>query len=385
MDFSLTKELIDIQKAAGEFAKGEFDPDVALEHDEKQAFPLQIWKKAGKLGFIGVQIPEGYNGQGLGLLENTLITEAFCRQNSGIGMALALSDFGSELIRKFGNEDQKKRFLPPIGQGKSLITMACLEEDSSLTVPATTAKIVPDGFMVNGKKSFVPLGNLAEHLVVLCGVHSGNDPEEAIIIVKRNEEGVESLSMGEKAGMRMIPMDYVYFKGVKISKEGVIGQPERSPFYLREIFDEVRIETGAMGVGIAQGGLDMALEYSKKRVAFGRAIVDFDVIRNRLADMYADVEMARLITYKAAWAFDRGRPDKRFSVMSKMIPAQTACRVTHEALQIYGGQGYMKEGRIEQFYRDAKVLNLFLEPGHMQRNLLADEIAGKRGHSPREV
>lgn len=385
MDFSLTKEQMDIQKAAGEFAKGEFDPDAALEYDEKQAFPRQIWKKAGELGFIGVQIPEEYEGQGLGLLENALITETFCRKNSGIGMALALSDFGSEMIRKYGNEHQKKRFLPPIGQGKSLITMACLEEDSSLIEQATTAKNTINGFIIKGKKSFVPLGSLAEHLVVLCRVPAENDSEQAIMIVKRDEKGLESHSMGEKVGMRMVPVDHIFFNDVTVPKENVIGQGERRFSYLSDVFDEVRIETGAMGVGIAQGGLDMALEYSKKRVAFGRVIVDFNIIRNRLADMYADVEMARLITYKAAWAFDWGRSDKRFSLMSKMIAAQSACRVTHEALQIYGGQGYMKEGRIEQFYRDAKVLDLFLEPGQVQRSMLADEIAGKRGHSLKGV
>ena len=139
----------------------------------------------------------------------------------------------------------------------------------------------------------------------------------------------------------------------------------------------MRIITGAMGIGIAQGGLDKALEYSKKRKQFGNTIASFDVIRNKLADMYIDVEMARLITYKAAWSFDTGKPDSRAILMSKMIASKAAYRNAYEAVQIHGGYGYMTEGHIEHFYRDAKVLDLFLEPGYIQRNMLADHLLGR--------
>jgi alkylation response protein AidB-like acyl-CoA dehydrogenase len=131
-------------------------------------------------------------------------------------------------------------------------------------------------------------------------------------------------------------------------------------------------------VGIAQGGLDRALDYAKKREQFGKTIVNFDAIRNKLADMYMDVELARLVTYKAAWSFDQGRPDYRCSLMAKSVGSKTAYKVTYDALQIHGGLGYMKEGHIEHFFRDAKVLDLFLEPGKMQRRQLAEEIIGKK-------
>ena len=141
MDFSLTTEQRDIQKAAEEFAKGEFDPDAALEYDEKQEFPSTLWKKACELGFVGIHFPEEYGGPGFGLLENALITEAFCRQDSGIGMALALSDCGSEMILRHGDENQKRQVLSFIAQGEGLVTMAALEEGYSLAPLSTTAKV----------------------------------------------------------------------------------------------------------------------------------------------------------------------------------------------------------------------------------------------------
>jgi acyl-CoA dehydrogenase len=378
MDFSLTKEQIDIQKAAEEFAKGEFDPDAALEYDEKQEFPSTIWKKACELGFVGTQYPEEYGGPGFGLLGNALITEAFCRQDSGIGMALALSDFGSEMILRHGDENQKSKVLPVIAQGKGLVTMAALEEGYSLAPLSTTAKLKKDGYIIEGKKTFVTLGSLADYMIVVCQSRSDDPYAQSVILLEAKVDNLEAFSMGKRMGMRMVPMDQVSFNHVKAPKENKIGQEDKGYLQLKEFLDEMRIEAGAMGVGIAQGSLDRALDYGKKREQFGKTIVNFDAIRNKLADMYVDVEMARLVTYKAAWSFDRARPDYRSSLMAKSVASRTAYRVAYDALQIHGGLGYMTESHIEHFLRDAKVLDLFLEPGKMQRSRLADEITGKR-------
>jgi acyl-CoA dehydrogenase len=376
MDFHLTTEQRDIQKAASEFAKGEFDPDAALDYDLKQQFPLNIWKNACELGFIGVCFPEEYGGQELGLLENALIVEAFCRQDSGVGMALALSDFGSEMIVRNGNEDQKKKILPFIAQGEGIVTSAFLEEGYVLAPFVTTAKISNNGCMINGMKSFVTLASIADYIIVVCQTRLDTPHAQTVILLKREIDGIEVSSMGEKVGMRMVPVDQVFFTNVCVPAENIVGQEDTGYFQLQDFFNEMRIKTGAMGIGIAQGGLDKALEYSKKRKQFGKPIASFDAIRNKLADMHIDVEMARLITYKAAWSFDKGKPDFQAILMSKMIASKTAYRATYDAVQIYGGYGYMTEGHIEHFYRDAKVLDLFLEPGQIQRNMLADHILG---------
>ena len=376
MDFELTAEQKDIQKAALEFARGEFDPDDALEYDRNQQFPSKIWKMACELGFIGLHFPEQYEGQELGLLENALAVEAFCRQDPGIGMALALSDFGSEMVLRHGNEDQKKLILPLIAQGKGMLTMAFLEEDYSLAPLATTAKADENGYVIDGKKSFVTLGSLADYMIVACRTGQDDPSLQSVILLEKGVDGIKIASMGEKVGMRMIPMDVVHLTGVSVSQENRIGGEDRGLFQLRDFLNEMRIETAAIGVGIAQGGLDRALDYGKKREQFGKAIIRFDAIRNKLADMYMEVELARLITHKAAWSFDNKKPDNRAILMSKSVAASAAYRVTYDAVQIYGGLGYMTESHIERFYREAKALDFFLEPGQMQRDMLADDMAG---------
>ena len=378
MDFSLNNEQVDIQKAAQEFAKGEFDPDAALQHDQEQEFPSALRKKAAELGFVGIHIPEEYGGQGLGLIENALVVEAFCRYDSGLGMALALSDFGFEIILRQGNEDQKQRILPGIAQAKGIPTVAWFEEGYPLYPLNTFAKKQDHEYALQGGKSFVPLARMARYLIVICQTGADDPFAQSVLLLEDMEEGIQVTSMGGMVGMRMIPMDEVSFHSPGIPEANRIGEENRGHHYLMDFFHEMRIETGAMGVGIAQGALDRALDYSKKREQFGRSIATFDVIRNKLADMFVNTELARLAVYRAAWSFDSGRPDPQAMVMAKLIGAKTAYGVAFDAVQIHGGLGYMKESAIEHFFRDAKVLDLFLEPGQIQRDMVADHMLGER-------
>jgi alkylation response protein AidB-like acyl-CoA dehydrogenase len=228
----------------------------------------------------------------------------------------------------------------------------------------------------------VTLGRLANYMIVVCQSKPDDPHAQSLILLDAKGDNVEAVSMGKRMGMRMVPMDRISFNHVRVPKENKIGEEDKGYWQFREFLSEIRIEAGAMGVGIAQGGLDRALGYAKKREQFGKTIVNFDAIRNKLADMYMEVELARLATYKAAWSFDHGRPDYRSSLMAKSIGSRTAYRVTYDALQIHGGLGYMTEGHVEHFFRDAKVLDLFLEPGKMQRRQLAEEITGKRNGNP---
>ena len=184
--------------------------------------------------------------------------------------------------------------------------------------------------------------------------------------------------MGDMVGMRMIPMDEISFLSSKIPESNRIGEENRGRDYLMDFFGEMRIETAAMAVGIAQGALDRSLEYSKKREQFGRNIATFDVIRNKIADMFMNTELARLAVYKAAWSFDAGKPDPQAMLLAKHICAKTAYSVAFDAVQIHGGLGYMKESDIEHYFRDAKVLDIFLEPGQIQKDLVADHLLGER-------
>jgi acyl-CoA dehydrogenase len=377
MDFQLTAEQRDIQTAAREFALGEFDPDMAMEYDEKQEFPVNIWKKACELGFLGARFPEETGGQGCGMLEHSLIIESFCRQDSGMGTALALAGFGSGMILRHGREDQKAVILPLVARGQGIVTAAVLEEASGFSPIETSAQPTGHGYRINGAKCFVTLGAMASYMIVAC--RSGPDAfyEQWNFLLEPSLEGISISGMGDKVGMRMIPVDRVTFDGVIASEETIVGRNQAGEEQLRDFFSEVRIETAAMGLGIAQGAWDRAAAYSKKRVQFGKAIVNFGAIRNKLADTYLDIETARLITYKAAWSFDRGRLDARESLMARMTATRAAYRTAYEAVQVFGGYGYMTEAHIERFYRDAKALELLIEQAPIQRALLADQLLGK--------
>ena len=377
MDFNLTKEQADIQKAAREFAAGEFDPDSILEWDRNQEFPVSVWKKACALGFQGVHFPEAYGGQGLELLDHALIIEAFCRQDSGIGTAVALSDFGAESVLAHGTEEQKREVLPFLAQGKGWMTVAFLEKGYDLSTFQTLYRKNGKGYRIHGKKFYVTLADVAEYIVVVCQAESSESAGQSAFLLKRGSRGIEQESMGDKLGMRMIPMLNVSFHDVAVTARNLIGEEGKGASYLREFLNTARVEAGAAAVGIAQGAFDRALEYAKKREQFGKAIVTFDPIKHKLADMLVRVEAARGIVYRAVLLLDQKKPEDRWPVLAKMVAAKAALEVANDAVQIHGGYGYMTEGQVEHFYRDAKALDLFMESGSIEKSLLGDQIAGR--------
>jgi len=379
VDFNLSEEQIDIQKAAREFAQGEFDPEHALDLDRNGQFPLKIWKKACNLGFIGIHFPNRYGGQDLGLLENVLIVEEFCRQHSGIGMALGLSDFGSEMILRFGNDDQKRRYLPPIAKGENASSLAYMEEGqiNDFSFFNTVAVRNSQGYLINGEKLFVVNGTLPGPIIVLCQLNNPEFDEQVALIVEKNSEGPAVSMMGGQMGMRMVPMVSLTFNNLKVPHENLIGDEGNGRFQFINFLNEMRIEVSAMGIGIAQGAFDLALTYSKQRVQFDQKIASFEAIRNKLADMVTRIEMARLLTYKAAWDFDQNGGNVMLNCMAKMISAETAFEVADDALHIFGGYGYIVENQIEHFYRDARMVNTFGEVGRTQKKLIANKVIGK--------
>lgn len=377
MDFNFTKEQADIQKAAGEFAKGEFDPDRILEWDHHQEFPVSIWKKACDLGFQGVHFPETLGGQGLELIDHALIIEAFCRQDSGVGIAVALSDFGAEMVLSHGTEEQKKQVVPFLVQGKACLTLAFLEEGYDLSTFQTISHKNGNGYVIRGKKSYVTLAGMARHVVVVCQAESGDPARQSVFLVPMDSKGINRANMGEKLGMRMIPMQSVSFQDVVVAGKDLVGQEGKGHPYVRAFMDTARVEAAAAGVGIAQGAFDRALDYAKKREQFGKAIVTFDPVKNKLADMATRVEMARWAVYRAASWVDQKKPEGRWTILAKMVAAKAALEVASDAVQIHGGYGYMTEGVVEHFYRDAKALDLFMESGSIEKSLLGDLIAGR--------
>jgi alkylation response protein AidB-like acyl-CoA dehydrogenase len=383
MDFELTDEQRDIQRAAREFAQGEFDRELALELERDHAFPKSIWKKASSLGFIGLHFPEAYGGQGLGIMENTLVVEEFCRQDSGIGVALSLVDFSSEVILRFGNETQKQKYLPPVAKGEAISAGAYTEPDygSDITKLSTIAVKKGGEFIINGTKTFTTNGTLADHFVVLCQTDPEADPSYrgmCTILVERGTPGFEATELGDKMGIRMTSTAELSFADVHIPLENLLGRENRGFYQVLEFFDESRIEIAAQALGIAQGAFERALAYAKERRQFGQRIVDFQVTQHKLADMCTKIETARLLTYKAAWNFDRGRIDPLLTSMAKMHAGRVSVEVADEAIQIFGGYGYITEYEVERFYRDAKIMEIYEGTREIQKNTIASSLIGKR-------
>ncbi len=382
MDFGLTQEQTDIQRAAREFAVKEFTKERAEIADEKEEFPFEVWRKACELGFIGIHFPEEYGGAGMGIFENILVVEEFCRADSTIGSAIILSDFSSEVIMRFGSEDQKKEVLPKVAGGKA-ITAGCYTEPeagSDLTAIRTKAEKDGDEYILNGTKTFITNGTIADYYIVLAVTDPNAQPKYrgfSTFLVRKDAEGLSTNKIGKKMGIRSSPTAEVIFKNVRVSEDDLIGELNRGFYQVLEFFDESRIEIAAQALGIAQGAFDRTVEYVKQRKQFNQPIASFQALQHRLADMRTQLECARLLIYKSAWNYDQGRIDPGLTSMAKYYAGKLAVKICDEAIQMHGGYGYIGEYDVERFYRDAKITEIYEGTKEVQLNTIAKDLLGK--------
>lgn len=382
MDFELTTEQRDIKEAARKFAKGEFTKELAQKHEIEHSFPRSVWKKACELGFIGLHFPPESGGAGLNVMENVLVVEEFCRVDSGIGTAVALSDFASEIIMRFGSDKQRKKYLPSVASGKMISAGAFTEPNhgSDITRMDTRAEKKDDKWVINGTKTFITNGEIADFYIVLCQIDSEVKPSYrgmACIIVDSDAQGVTTEDVGQKMGIKMTSTAEISFDDVEVPLENIIGEEGKGFYQVLEFFDESRIEIAATALGIAEGAYDRAVNYMMEREQFGRPIAKFQVTQHKIAKMASMIEAAKLLTYKAAWNFDQGRIDPKLTSIAKYIAAKTAVLVADEAIQIHGGYGYIMEYEVERFYRDAKIAEIYEGTKEIQKNTIASEIMKK--------
>jgi alkylation response protein AidB-like acyl-CoA dehydrogenase len=388
VNFELNKEQQQIKKAAKDFVKGEFKQEVIHDLVKNRTYPSKILKKAGKLGFSGVHFPEEYGGEGLSPFEQMLVAEELTIGHSTVGVCLALSGYGTDILLSHGSERQKQTWIPRVAKADVISSCAFTEpgpvenfEDYHTTAVKDGDSWVINGgkrFVVNGEKNDKPHGGKTGFYIVLCKTDFGTTtPEKGLstILVEADRQGVSSVNVGNILGTRLLPLTNVDFNTVRVPLENLIGKEHEGHSQVMEFFNHSRVLIASMAVGMAQGAFDRALSHVRQREQFGQKLIEFQVIRHKLSEMITLIETARLITRRAALVCDQGRGDAKSCSMAKFVATQTAIRVTDHALQLLGGYGYMDEYDVEGYYRDAKMLEILEGNNHLQKDIIADTIA----------
>ncbi len=378
----LTKSQKEIQTAARDFAKGEFDRELAYELEKSAEFPVDIWKKAAELGFIGIHFPEQYSGGGLGFFEQVLITEAFCRKDSSIGGALMLAGHASECIAEFGSADLKNDFLPTVLSGKSLSGGAFTEGTHGVSLSDIKTIAMKDGedWVINGTKSYVLNAGKSGFYIVLCQTDSETASPEtsmSLILVEEDRPGLTIGGPLDKLGGKMTAVGELKFNDVRVPCSHLVGKEGHGISQLASYNNKLHIMIAAQALGIAAGSFDRAVDYVKNRQMFGKKLGDFQVSRHKIADMATKIELARLITYQAALNRDKGDIRSPLPVMAKMTATKAAMEISAQTIQLLGGYGFMTEYEVERFYRDAKAAELLTGAKDIQKDIISDAILGK--------
>lgn len=381
MDSALNKEQIDIQKAAREFAEGEFR-DIARELDAQEKFDDRLWQKAADLGFLAVFIGEKYDGLGLGYLEQCLILEEFARVDLGITHAIESTFFGSQLIDLVGSDEQKEKYLPPICLGEMKLGVAVTEPDAGSDVSAVTTEAVRNGeeFVINGSKVFITNCQRADILLVLCLTDPTNPKVHkrfSTLIVETDRPGYSASPYHGKLSLKTSETGDANFKNVRVPVENLLGEEGRGFYNIMNFFNRTRVQVAALGVGTAQGALDKAIEHVRQRNQFGKPLAALQLVQGKIAEMATKTEAARSMYYRAASALDSGRADPGLSSMAKWYCAEVAVQVADEAIQLHGGYGILEEYGVAHYWRNAKVLEIFEGSKEVEKVIIAKKLLGK--------
>jgi alkylation response protein AidB-like acyl-CoA dehydrogenase len=380
MDFELGNRQKQIRLAAREFAEGELVP-IGKECETKGEFPREIIKKAAQLGFVGVFIKKDYGGLGLGSLEDTIIHEEFWRADPGLGQVFSQTTFGAKELVLFGTEEQKKKYLPPLVKGEWVMGFSITEPEagSDAASATTTAVRAGDEYVINGNKVMISNGTEAKFLLVYCLTHpeeTSKSKRHSILLVETDRTGYKADKIHGKMGLHASDTANIYFNNVKVPKENLVGAEGNGFIQLMKFLDHSRVAVAADALGLAQGALEHAVNYVKKRKQFGHTISSFQVTQFKIAEMATLIETARNLAYKAAWALDRGNPDTQLSAMAKWWASNVAVRVADEALQLHGGYGYLDDYPIERYYRAAKLLEIYEGTKEIQKMTIGRRILG---------
>ena len=380
MHFELSAEQQAIRDLTRELAEAEIVPN-APSWDREQRFPDELYPKLAELGLMGVCVPEAYGGAGGDFLSYVLVLEELSRADAGVGVTVAVHTSAATLpILAFGTEEQKARFVPPLARGEVLGAFALTESGSGSDAGSllTTAEPDGDGWLITGSKQWITNGSRADTFVLFART----DPETAgargISCFLLDGEHVRVTREEEKLGLNSSTTSDLVIEGARIGRDRLLHEEGRGFRVAMATLDGGRIGIAAQALGIAQAAFDVARAYAQEREQFGRRIGDFQAIQWKLADMATEIDAARLLTYRAAWLKQQGRPHTAEGAKAKLYASEMARRQTAEAIQILGGYGYTKEFPAERYYRDAKVTEIYEGTSEIQRLVIAREILGRQ-------
>jgi alkylation response protein AidB-like acyl-CoA dehydrogenase len=382
VDYFLTEEQKMIQELAEQIAREKIRP-VRAELDQQDEFPWEILKVLAQSDLYGLYIPEAYGGLGGGILENCLAVEQLARACVGVATSFAASGLGAYPILLFGNEEQKQRYLPDIAAGKRLAAFALTEPAAGSDVSGIKTTAVRDGghYILNGTKQWITNGGEAEIYSVLALTDRTKGPRGAsFFVVETGDPGFAFGKKEKKLGIRASSTRELLFQDCRIPADRLISREGMGFIIAMKTFDKSRPGIGALGVGLAQGAMEISVEYARTREQFGKPIISFQAVQHKLANMAIKTEAARALVYSIARYMDSDPPDvSKFAAMAKVFPADVAMEVTTEAVQVLGGYGYMQDYPVEKMMRDAKILQIYEGTNEIQRNIIGQELNKEYG------
>jgi len=377
MNLELTENQQMIKDSASKFAEENIRPHV-MEWDEAQFFPVEVFKKLGDLGMMGVLVPAEYGGSGLGYHEYVLIISEIAKVCGSIGLSVAAhNSLCTGHILQFGNEEQKKRWLPKLTSAEWIGAWGLTESvtGSDAAGMLTVAKEVDDHLVINGTKNFITHGKSGDIAVVIVRTgEKGDSRGMTAIVVEKGTPGFSAGKKENKLGMRASETTELVFDNCKVPKENILGEIGDGFIQAMKVLDGGRISIAALSLGIAKGALEASVKYSKEREQFGKPISNFQGIAFKLADMATEIEAAELLIAQSCDMKNRGENVTKLSAMAKYFASETAVRVSTESVQIFGGYGYTKDFPAEKYYRDSKLCTIGEGTSEIQKMVISREI-----------
>jgi len=381
MDFELTDEQELVRRTAREFAEGEIAPVIAR-YDAAEEFPAEIIRKLGALGFMGALFPPGYGGAGLDYVSYVLVVEELSRVDGSVGITMwAHNSLCANHIYLFGTEAQRQKYLPPLARGEVLGAWGLTEPGSGSDAAGMRAIAVEeaDAYVLTGSKAFITNGSVGGTAVVMARTDPAAGARGiSAFILERGMPGFRAGQRYKKLGLHASDTAELILEGVRVPKANLLGEKNRGFHETKRVLEGGRIAMAAMAVGLAQGALDQAVKYAKERQAFGQPIAHFQGIQGMLADLATEVEAARLLTLRAAYGKDRGRPVMAEASMAKVFASEVGMKCATKAVQIHGGYGYTREFPVERFFRDVKLCEIGEGTSEVQRMVIARHLLESR-------